>query len=448
MYKLGASDKKLVTRWSKRTRILSSFVAGAGLLALTVSMIHPSNSYATVPGVNAMVSPEGANASVSGDGRYVAFTSASSSLVSGDTNSSTDVFVRDTQNNTTTRVSVATSGTEGDSVSFHPSISYDGRFVVFGSYSSNLVSGDTNGVPDVFERDLVNNTTTLVSSSSSGTIGNNTSQHPVVSADGRFVAFTSGASNLVSNTWQYAIEAFVKDMTTGTTKAVSVDSSGNLGNGNAFNVSMSCDGGVIAFDSKATNFISGDPYAGNSSHVNNHTDLYVSVQGVGGAQISSPSLAGGGNNDSTQPRVSCDGNKIALEGPGNLASSSYYGVLEYDRLGGGFTKVSLPDNDADGDYEDLGIGGISGDGRYVAFESTDTDFGGSLNRKNIYIRDLRNQTTQRISSASGGAEGNNWSYGSAISADGSYVSYESSASNLVSGDTNGLPDLFISETGF
>ena len=136
-------------------------------------------------------------ASISADGRFVAFYSNASNIVPGDTNNTDDIFVRDRLTNTTTRVSVDSAGNQGNSESYSPSISADGRFVAFESLASNLVPGDTNGNTDIFVRDTLSNTTTLVSFDSAGNPGNDNSYSPSISADGRFVAFSSRASNIV-----------------------------------------------------------------------------------------------------------------------------------------------------------------------------------------------------------------------------------------------------------
>src|SRR5262249_32007494 len=135
--------------------------------------------------------------SVSADGRYVAFHSDATNLVFGDTNGCTDVFVYDRQTGATARVSVASDGAQGNAGSVDPSVSGDGRFVAFHSAASNLVPGDTNGVTDVFVYDRQTGATARVSVASDGTQGNASSLEPSVSGDGRFVAFYSAASNLV-----------------------------------------------------------------------------------------------------------------------------------------------------------------------------------------------------------------------------------------------------------
>ncbi|MGH2537890.1 MAG: TolB family protein, partial [Candidatus Promineifilaceae bacterium] len=127
--------------------------------------------------------------SVSADGRYVAFTSGASNLVAGDTNGLFDVFVHDRDSGQTSRVSVASDGAEGNGVSDWPSISADGRYVAFQSLASNLVGDDTNGYLDVFIHDRDSGQTSRVSVAWDGDEGNGDSWEPSISADGRYVAF-------------------------------------------------------------------------------------------------------------------------------------------------------------------------------------------------------------------------------------------------------------------
>ena len=172
------------------------------------------------------------NTAISGDGRYVVFESSATNLVSGDTNNSRDIFLRDRANGATSRISVSSAGVEGDSDSTDPRISYDGQYIVFASYATNLVSGDTNSSYDVFIYDLQAGTTSLVSKNSGGTIGNSHSNRPDISADGRFVVFQSYGSNLVSgiNPAGVGQQIFLKDLSNGAIKALSVTSAGAQGN--------------------------------------------------------------------------------------------------------------------------------------------------------------------------------------------------------------------------
>ncbi len=141
----------------------------------------------------------------------MAFESGATNLVSGDTNGKTDVFVHDRQTGQTTRVSVRSDGTQGNGNSEEPFISTDGRYVAFDSEATNLVSGDTNGTWDVFVHDRQTGQTTRVSVRSNGTQGNGASGLPSISTDGRYVAFESGATNLVSGDTNGKTDIFVHD---------------------------------------------------------------------------------------------------------------------------------------------------------------------------------------------------------------------------------------------
>ena len=156
------------------------------------------------------------------------------------------------------RVSVASDGTQGNSFSTTPSISADGRYVSFGSNASNLVSGDTNDLTDVFVHDLQTSATTLVSVASDGTQGRDISQTSSISADGRYVFFNSSATNLVSGDTNGFTDVFVHDRQTSVTTLVSVATDGTQGGGASSGVFVSADGRYVAFHSEATNFVSGD----------------------------------------------------------------------------------------------------------------------------------------------------------------------------------------------
>jgi hypothetical protein len=205
--------------------------------------------------------------SISADGRYVAFESDASNLVSGDTNNATDIFVYDTVTNTTRRLSVASDGTQGNDPSVSPSISADGRYVAFFSWANNLVSDDTNDTSDIFVYDTVANTTRRVSVASDGTQGNDYSFSPSISADGRYVAFYSYVSNLVSGDTNNASDIFVYDTVANTSRRISVASDGTQGNLDSSFADISADGRYVAFQSSASNLVSGD--------TNGRQDIFV-----------------------------------------------------------------------------------------------------------------------------------------------------------------------------
>jgi Ca2+-binding RTX toxin-like protein len=203
--------------------------------------------------------------------------------VPGDTNNQPDIFVRGLLTNTTTLVSVDSAGNQGNNFSSSPSISSDGRFVAFKSFASNLVPGDTNNQPDIFVRDLSTNTTTRVSVDSAGNQGNNLSSSPSISADGRFVAFKSLASNLVPENTNNQSGIFVRDLLTNTTTRVSVDSvkvDPVKGLDSSGPLSISADGRFVVFGSDVSNLVSGD--------TNNSSDIFVADIGSTPGGINNP----------------------------------------------------------------------------------------------------------------------------------------------------------------
>ena len=208
--------------------------------------------------VRVSVDPSGAQAngasstsSITADGRYLAFQSTATNLVAGDTNGSMDVFVRDLTNGITERMSVDSSGGEGNAGSSGADISTDGRYVAFRSSASNLVPGDTNGKSDVFIRDRLMGTIERVSVSSTGLEANGDSAAPDLTADGIFVAFQSTATNLVVGDTNGRLDVFVHNRRLGTTLRVSVDSNGVQGNADSIASSLSRDGRYVAFVSRA-----------------------------------------------------------------------------------------------------------------------------------------------------------------------------------------------------
>ena len=202
--------------------------------------------------------------SISADGNRIAFRSEAATLVPGDTNGTSDVFVRDRQANTIERVSVATGGAQGNASAIEPSISADGRYVVFSANSTNLVAGDTNNANDIFVRDLQAGTTERVSVSSSGVQANLDSfasgdpccGRRMISADGRFVAFQTSASNLAAGDDNNTSDVFVRDRQTNETSRVNVSSAGLQANGPSAFGAISADGRYVAFSSLSSNLIS------------------------------------------------------------------------------------------------------------------------------------------------------------------------------------------------
>ena len=246
------------SKWLKWSG-LSILVVLAALLATQALAAAGDTTRVSVASDGTQGNRQSIFSSISADGRYVAFKSFANNLVSGDMNGTWDIFVHDRQTGATTRVSVASDGTQGNNSSESASISGDGRYVAFESFASNLVSGDTNGTWDIFVHDMQTGATTRVSVASDGTQGNSSSEFASISSDGRYVAFESFANNLVSeDTNGPGWEIFVHDMQTGATILVSVASDGTQGNDFSRSASISGDGRYVAFKSFANNLVSGD----------------------------------------------------------------------------------------------------------------------------------------------------------------------------------------------
>jgi Tol biopolymer transport system component len=222
--------------------------------------------------------------SISADGRFVAFRSFATNLVPGDTNGVADIFVRDRLAGTTERVSVDSAEAQASSYNYENSISAEGRFVAFLSYAPNLVPGDTNGAPDIFVRDRVTGMTERVSVSSAEAQADGRSYSPSISADGRFAGFYSAATNLVPGDTNGSFDVFVRDRLTGTTERVSVSSADAQANNHSYGLSISADDRFVAFYSEATNLVPGDTNGAVDVFVHNRherDDLLVDLASAG-----------------------------------------------------------------------------------------------------------------------------------------------------------------------
>lgn len=382
---------------------------------------------------------------ISDDGRFVAFSSYSNNLVSGDTNNNSDIFVHDRTTGETIRASVASDGTQGNDFSTQPSISADGRYVTFVSDSDNLVSGDTNEVRDVFVHDIQTRQTTRVSVASDGTQGNNSvTLISAISPDGRYVAFGSLANNLVVGDTNNGTDTFIHDRLTGETTRISLASDETQGNWNSLSPSISSDIRYVAFESNASNLVSDD--------TNNSTDVFVHDRVTGETTRVSVATDGTqGNAFSHRPSISADGRFIAFYSEAsNLVSgdtNESWDVFIHDQLTGETTRVSVASDgtQANGSSHDPSI---SADGRFVVFPS-DADnlvVGDTNNSRDIFLHDRQTKETIRISIASDGTQGNGTSNRwPTISSDGRYIAFSSSSSNLTDNDTNNYSDVFVHE---
>ena len=377
------------------------------------------------------------------DGRFVAFFSYATNLVPGDTNGQHDVFVHDRDLGTTDRVSVASDGTEGNDWSSGPAISTDGRFVAFESDASNLVRDDANDIRDVFVHDRDTGVTELASVASGGSGAGG--GHAVLSSDGQFVAFISGASNLVPDDTNLKSDVFVRDMDTGMVVRVSVASDGTQANNSSSFPAISADGRFVAFDSFATNLVEGD--------TNNAHEIFVHDRDTGTTErVAVASDGTQGNGQTWSASISADGRFVAFRSnatnlvPGD--TNHVWDIFVRDREAGSTERVSIASDGAEGN-SDSRSPSISADGRFVAFSSTANDLVADDTNSNpdIFVHDRVTGTTERVSVASDGTQGDLDSYQTSISADGRFVAFLSYSTNLVPDDTNGFRDIFVHDRG-
>jgi Tol biopolymer transport system component len=419
---------------------------------------------------------------ISTDGRFVAFASGSTNLVPGDTNDGTDVFVRDRLASRTERISVTSNGaqTSGGSLSFAPVISSDGRYVAFYSNAANL--GPAGAEAGIFVRDRLASTTVRVSVSSNGLPGNRYSAWPSMSADGRYVAFESYASDLVKGDGNGDTDVFVRDRQAATLRAVSrlqvpSDAAGSEDYIRSYDEtlrgpSISDDGRFVAFVSTARSLVLPDTFDDTRVYVRDlQTGDTVRLPSRGSLQ-NDPLISGDGRyvvytenatlewdrlTGSTRermaihayhPSISTDGRSLAFVDYSGLVPEDTNGdgdIYVHDRDSGQFERVNVSSDGTQANNFSDWPPDVSGDGGFVTFVSMATNLvtGDANNAPDIFVHDRTTRQTERISVSSGGAQANSDSYSPSISADGRFVAFISYATNLVSGDTNAQADLFV-----
>jgi Tol biopolymer transport system component len=400
-----------------------------------------SRSNNGIPGNLGSFSP-----AVSANGRYVAFDSNASNLVANDTNAVADVFIVDLLTNKIERVSVNDRQEQGNAASYEPAVSADGRFVAFHSSAANLVLADTNGVSDIFIHDRLTHTTERVSVSSFGGQANGGSFAAAVSADGAVVAFDSLATNLATGAAAAGADVLVHDRRSGITTLVSTAADGSPADGASFRPALSADGRVVAFSSQAANLVPADS--------NGQSDVFLhDLQTAATTRVSVRHSGGQADGASSAVAVSADGSFAAfvsfaanlVNGDSNGRADVYLHQLAFAPVPiGSVERASV--NSAAGQANSGSFrAAISADGRVIAFDSAaDNLVANDTNRQvDVFVRDLDNAVTSRISLSSNGAQANGGSYSPSVSADGRFVAFDSNAANLVSNDTNAAADVFV-----
>jgi hypothetical protein len=377
---------------------------------------------------------------ISADGRYIAFQSGASNLIAGDSTTGADIFLRDTLTGTTTLVSSSSAGVQANSLSRSVAISANGRYVGFASGSDNLVAGDTNASTDVFIKDTLTGTTTRVSTDSTGTQVTGTSEIQKISADGRYVLFESTSSTLVSGDTNGTADLFVKDTVTGTTTRVSTNGSGSeINGGTFFNSDISADGRYVTFSSDASTLVAGDTNASSDvfrKDTQTGTVIRISTNSSG---VQSGGVSAGGG-------MSSDGRYVIFHSTASdLVAGDTNGVSDLfikDTVSGTTTRVSTSASGVEANANVYG-GDISDDGRYVSFVSWANNLVSGVTGQQVFVKDTTTGAIVVASTNSAGTQGNSGSGDVVLSGDGSKVLFISNASNLVAGDTNLYIDLFI-----
>ncbi|MEA2000619.1 MAG: putative Ig domain-containing protein [Actinomycetota bacterium] len=404
------------------------FVGGVDRLSVSTAGVEANGASAWV--------------SISGDGRMATFASIAKSLVPGDTDSYWDIYLFDTYARTLERISVDTDGNGPSGSSNGCVLDYDGDVVAFASGADDLIAGDANGVSDVFIRNMSTGVTTRVSVASNGAEGNDHSVTPQLSHDGRYVSFVTKASTLVEGDTNEQFDVFVHDRQTGETRRVSVASDGAQANGWSTSAAISGDGRWVAFSSDAPNLVAGDVNNDwdvflHDLHTGETTRVSASHDGLPLDGVSdAPSLSADG-------RL-----VVFLSQATNVVPGDENGktdVFLYDRLTGSIERLNYKYDGSEFDDSTSGPPLISADGRFVQFHTRTKDVvpGDTDLYYDAFVLDRYTGDVTRLSVGPDGTNGSGASYGSSISADGAFVVLQSESSALVPDDTNDRQDVFI-----
>jgi Tol biopolymer transport system component len=338
-----------------------------------------------------------------------------------------------------TRVSVGDGGVQSNGPNYFGNISTNGRYVVFSSDATNLVPGDVNGKTDVFRYDRTTGETVCVSVTSDGAHANGRSFASGVSKDGRLVLFWSHATDLVGDDSNGFEDVFLRDMTTRTTTRLSLGWGGVQTNGGSRFPTMSDDGRYVAFQSYGTNLVIAD--------FNDRDDIYVLDRRTGRTVRVGQPRTGESNEDSGIPQISANGRWVAFESQAtNLVGGDTNGVMDafvVEWARGTVMRASVSDTGVQGNGQSRSPM-VSDTGRVLFTSAADNLVSGDTNAtSDSFVRDVRRGETRRVNVSSAGVQGNYGSARGTIDPKGRYVAFGSWASNLVPNDTNASADVFL-----
>jgi hypothetical protein len=388
----------------------------------------------------------GGGPTISADGRFVAFTSFASNLVTGDTNSVPDVFLRDRVTQTTTRISTTPAHAQSSAASYGSVISTDGRYIAFTS-DADLAASDNNFASDVYRYDRFDYTLTLVSVNTAGQVGNSGSDSPHVSDDGNVVAFTSSATNLVAGEVVPRSYVFVRDIAANITQRVSIGIGGAEPNANSDQPLISGDGNVVCFESGASNLVTG--VTGQHLYVYNRNAGTTEQLDVGPTGLQPDYTGSSCGGLSRTGRYVVFSSQASNLDPGSSATGYQTRIYVRDRQNDTTTLVSKNDNGDELNSNSFQPH-MSADGRYVTFLSLASNYDPLVpdysNIYNVFVYDTASAMLFVISVAPGGNPEDSYSYSPHLSSDGKRVVFSSSADNLSPLDGNGsIIDVFVAE---
>ncbi|MCG3134469.1 MAG: Protein TolB [Planctomycetes bacterium] len=411
--------------------------AGAGALAAAASaetFLVSANLDGDTPGTIS------GGPSITANGKLVAFVSYARDLVPGGSSDELNVFIRDVKKSTTRLVSVAADGTAANAECSRPSVSATGRYVVFQSTATSFPGGATNGRSHIYRKDLKSGALTRVTRSVSGGDADGDSYAPSVSSNGRYVAFWSHATDLVPGDDGGHFDCFVTDLKTGTTTRVSTDAGGAPGNAGSSDPRISANGRWVAFHSSASNLVPGDENAradvfvvdlksGEVDLVSRRPDGSQTDAGsveatisANGRYVSFGSVDDGLVEDDTNERSD---------------------VFLLDRKSGTIVRASVGPDGQQGDEDALGHS-ISPDGKFVAFSTVATNFADDQNdTEDVFIYYAKWDEAYLVSTPGDDETGNGPTRGPSVSKGGIWIAVESEASNLIPGGGDGWPEVLV-----
>ncbi len=366
---------------------------------------------------------------ISADGTYIVFQSLATNLVTPNT-ASQQIFRKNVVTGEVGLVSADSAGTQGNGVSALPVISDDGRYVAFFSTSTNLVTPNTT-VTDVFRKDMLTGEVKLVSANAAGTEGDAASSTPAISADGRYVAFYSGSTNLVSPATT-GIQVFRKDLVTGEVKLASADAAGTQGNGNAnYSPDISFSGRYVSFTSTSTNLV---------TPATSGQELFSKDMLTGEVKLASSDAAGAESNQSNgYPSYTDDARYVTFASNANnlIPGVGFQQIYCKDLISGDIALVSADASGAQGTGMST-YSSISADGRFVAFDASATNLvTPATTNSQVFRKDLASGEVLLASATAAGAQGNSASVFASMTPDARYVTFHSQATNLVAPATTG-----------